>query len=133
MIKDREITAAIAAHGLWKSRLRQAIDTGSIDGSIRSIETDDECQFGQWLAGVADEAKAAKYSRQWSLVKKRHAEFHKVAARVAQCVVDGKKSEAEEMMSARGEYSLASAMLTEAMIEWKGVLTDALMRQPAAK
>ena len=39
MINKEEIDKAIAAHGMWKTRLKQAIDTGEIDLPVETIRT----------------------------------------------------------------------------------------------
>ena len=48
-----EITKAVGAHGVWKMRLRTAIDTGKADANAADVAKDNACAFGQWLYGPA--------------------------------------------------------------------------------
>lgn len=113
-----EIDAAIAAHGMWKARLKKAIDTGTIDVHPDTIRVDDQCAFGKWLHGPTITA-ADKASRHYQVCHDLHAAFHEAAARVAELALAGRKQEAERSLGLGGEYAVASATLTKAMIEWK--------------
>jgi len=42
-----EITKAIGAHGMWKQRLRQAIDTGKSEFTVERVRPDNLCDFGK--------------------------------------------------------------------------------------
>ena len=53
-----EITKAIGAHGIWKMRLRTAIDSGKADANAADVAKDNACAFGQWLYGSAISASA---------------------------------------------------------------------------
>jgi hypothetical protein len=113
------ITEAIASHGMWKQRLRQAIDTGAMDdATVESIKPDNLCAFGKWLYGN-DLSAADKQSPHYLKVRDLHAEFHRVAAGVAALALEEKKQEANEQMSAGGAFATASSALTMAMIAWK--------------
>lgn len=112
-----EIKKAIGAHGMWKTRLRNAMDTGKIEIPIATIRTDNQCDFGKWLYGVSIDPQH-KLSEHYKKVKEMHASFHQVAASVAGLILAGKKSEAEKMMDMQGEYTLVSEKLTKLMVEW---------------
>ena len=114
-----EIDKAIGAHGMWKMRLKAAVDTGKIDTSVDAIRQDSQCMFGKWLYG-ASLTSADKASSHYKTVRAIHAEFHKTAARVAELASSGRKAEAEAMMALGGEYASVSGKLTRAMMEWKG-------------
>lgn len=118
MANIEELDKAIAAHGMWKVRLKQAIDTGKIDAPIPTIRQDNQCAFGKWLYGDTLSA-ADKAGTQYKTVKELHAEFHKTAAQVAELATTGKKTEAEKLMAAGGAYADVSAKLTSAMMAWK--------------
>ena len=107
-----EITKAIAAHGMWKTRLRSAIDTGKSDFKVSVVQTDDQCDFGKWL-----KALPATTPHKQS-VSKLHATFHTAAAGVLQLAVSGKRAEAEAAMGAASTFSEASSALTREMMEW---------------
>src|SRR5512144_870520 len=98
MTAVKELDAAIAAHGFWKSRLRQAIDTGTLAMSVDKIAADNVCDFGKWLmTNIVDaRGKANPYYR---TVKDLHAAFHRTAARVVQLALQGDKAEAERMLA----------------------------------
>ncbi len=49
LLYKEEITKAIGMHGIWKLRLKQAIDLGSSEFSVEHISPDNECAFGKWL------------------------------------------------------------------------------------
>ena len=53
-----EITKAIGAHGVWKMRLRTAIETGKADANAADVAKDNACAFGQWLYSSAIPAAA---------------------------------------------------------------------------
>jgi hypothetical protein len=114
----QEIDKAIGAHGMWKTRLKMAIDTGKVDAPLDVIRTDNQCAFGKWLYGTTLSA-ADKTSPDYQAVKTLHAEFHKTAANVAELASSGKKAEAEKLMGFTGAFTLVSGKLTAAMMEWK--------------
>lgn len=119
-MKD-EIKKAVGAHAMWKARLKNVIDTGKTDVPIETIRKDNECVFGKWLYGAAIPADA-KTSDHYKKVKDLHAEFHKVAAHVVEKVISGKKTEAEALVGANGEFTNISTKLTPTMMEWQNKL-----------
>ena len=116
MSLDDEITKAIGAHGIWKMRLRSAIDSGKADADPAEVSKDNGCAFGQWLYGSSIPA-AVHASADYTAVRKLHADFHKCAGKVLDCVVHGQKAQADTLMA--GEYSKVSGDLTAAMMKWK--------------
>jgi hypothetical protein len=120
MANIEELDKAIGAHGMWKVRLKSAIETGKIFTPIETIRMDNQCVFGKWLYG-STLSPQDKNSRHYITVKELHAEFHKTAAHVAELATNGKKNEAESMLAIGGEYSKISSKLTQAMMEWKSV------------
>jgi methyl-accepting chemotaxis protein len=111
-----EITKAIGAHGMWKNRLRSAIDSGKADANPADVAKDNVCPFGQWLYGPAMPA-AIRSGMDYATVRRLHAEFHKCASKVLECVAVADKPKAESIMS--GDYARISADLTAAMMKWK--------------
>ncbi len=112
-----EIKNAIAAHGRWKKKLKTAIDTGKIDTGVPAIKADNQCAFGKWLHGptITERQKQTDHYRD---VRKLHAVFHEKAAKVAQLAIAGNRAAAVRMMEVNGEFSVASADLTTAMLTW---------------
>jgi len=118
MSLKEEITKAIGAHGMWKARLRSAIDTGKTDVSTADAEKDNVCAFGQWLYGSSLEA-AAKSSAEFKEVQKLHAEFHKAAVQVLHLALHGKKAEADKLLAPDSLFADVSGRLTSAMVRWQ--------------
>jgi len=114
---EDEIKNAIGDHGIWKNKLRSAVDTGKIDVKISTIKSDVHCDFGKWLHRPSTTEKE-KYSIHYQKVRDLHAAFHEKAALVAQHAVAGNKVAAMKMLDVNGEYVEASATLTAAMIDW---------------
>ena len=114
---ENEIKNAIGDHGIWKMRLKSAVDTGEIDIAIDAIKSDNHCNFGKWLHEPATTEKH-KDSRHYQKVLALHAEFHEKAATVARFAVAGNKIAAMKMLDVNGEYVEASATLTAAMLAW---------------
>ena len=111
-----EISKAIETHWQWKVRLHSAIDNGTSDFNSAEVAKDDACEFGQWLYGPTIPAVEC-FSADYISVRTIHANFHKCAAKVLECVAIGKKAQANALMN--GEYAKVSADLTSAMLKWK--------------
>jgi hypothetical protein len=113
---SEEIDKAIGAHGMWKNRLNQAIQTGSSDYTVAGVKPDDLCAFGKWLHGLPPSVKGAQ---SWKDIRALHAEFHAEAARVLDLALDGKKVEATSGLATGSKFADISAKLTTAMMKWK--------------
>ena len=118
MADIQEIDKAIGAHGMWKTRLKMAIDTGAVDTPVETIRLDNQCALGKWLYGTTLNTQD-KTTENYKSVQSLHADFHKSAARVAELALSGKKTDAEKMMSLNGEFSVVSGKLIGALMEWK--------------
>lgn len=111
----QQLNSAIGAHGLWKTRLRQAIDSGSSEFAVDKVGKDNLCDFGKWLHTGCD--PAAKASSHHATIEQLHAEFHKVAAEVLKLATSGKKAEADKMF--QGMFATKSMDLVMALQSWK--------------
>jgi methyl-accepting chemotaxis protein len=116
-LKD-EISAAVGAHGLWKGRLRDAIQTGRSDATPQGVRVDNQCKFGQWLYGASIPG-AAKASASYHECLDLHKKFHVAAAHVLELALAGKKAAAEAAMHDGGEFATLSHTLTDAMMRWQ--------------
>lgn len=114
---ENDIKNAIGDHGIWKKKLKSAVDTGIIDIEISSIRSDDSCDFGKWLHRPSTTVHL-KDSMHYQRVHDLHAQFHEKAALVAKHAVAGDKAAAQKMLDVNGEYVEASATLTTAMLAW---------------
>lgn len=109
---QQQVRAAVGAHGLWKARLRTAIDTGASAASVDDVRPDNRCDFGKWLYGEGRTGFPSTGS--WETVRKLHSDFHQEAARVLQLALAGRKAEAEKSMALGGAFShVSSALVSE--------------------
>ncbi len=116
MAAVEEINKAIGAHGMWKQRLREAIDTGKSEFTVERVRPDNLCDFGKWLYSLPP---GDQTSTHWKTVKELHAKFHAEAARVLGLAVNGHKQEAEKALSTGSNFVKISSELTGTMMKWK--------------
>lgn len=113
---QKQITAALAAHGQWKARLRTAIAEGKCDLTVTIALRDDQCAFGKWLHGEA--SPELRSSAHYSSCKQLHAEFHRAAGEVLQLALAGKKAEAEAKLASGTPFTGTSMKLTLELSNW---------------
>jgi len=111
-----QINDAIGAHGMWKMRLRTAINSGI--GDIRSEQAcrDDKCAFGQWIHGPTIDA-ATRAGVPYQVIRRLHAEFHQSAGAVLACVERGDRDRAADLLA--GDYTARSEKLVRGLTKWK--------------
>ena len=114
-----EITRAIGAHGMWKTRLMMAIESGSSEFDPIKVCQDNQCDFGHWLHGATLQA-TDKANPNYEVVRKLHTEFHKLTGEILRLALAGKKQEALAQMAMGSRYATLSGELTKAMMKWKG-------------
>ena len=119
MIDKREIELAIAAHNVWKTRLKQLIEAGERSEDVDSLRRDDLCTFGKWLNTLEDDDCV---SPEYLAVRQLHADFHQAAAAVAEHAVAGDLTTASYMLFPDGAYSIASTKLVNALNAWHAKL-----------
>ena len=107
-----QITKAIGAHGMWKQRLAQAIETGQSDVDVATVRRDDACEFGQWLLTAGSGPDASE-------VRRLHSAFHAQAAEVLTHALAGHKEQAQNALAPDQPFASASVALTSAMMKWK--------------
>ncbi|VAW81458.1 hypothetical protein MNBD_GAMMA12-875 [hydrothermal vent metagenome] len=115
-----EINKAIAAHGMWKQKLRTAIDTGECESTPEKVKLDNNCAFGKWLYERID--SSAKGSPFYTEVVSLHAEFHKEAGNILEMALNGNKEAANEQMGITKDFAKFSGLLTKKMKEWQDTL-----------
>jgi hypothetical protein len=111
-----QINKAIAAHGMWKVRLRQAVHEGKSEFTVARVSVDNQCDFGKWLYSLPP---TDHQSPSWKKVHDAHAKFHKEAAHVLELALSGSKAEAESGLGNEAPFTKISVELTGAMMEWK--------------
>ena len=114
-----EIQQAIAAHGMWKVRLKQALRSGIADQEPATVRLDDQCVFGKWLRGCDAALQRTPFH---AAVRQLHAEFHKVSAEVYTHLKAGRRADAEALLAPHGAWTEASVRLTAKMVEWQRAL-----------
>lgn len=112
---QEQIKKAIGAHGLWKTRLQAAIESGTSEATPAAISADDACDFGKWLYGDPGLRKADGH---FEKVRKLHAEFHTEVGRVLSVAVAGKRVEALKLLDAGSAFARLSGELTREMLDW---------------
>ena len=116
-----EIDKAIGNHGMWKLRLKAAIDSGRLETPIEYIRGDRECPFGKWLHGPTI-TPATRASVHFARVTTLHARFHQTTAHVAELATTGHGDQAAVEITGAGEFSRAHREMAAAMEEWKQAL-----------
>jgi len=106
---EEQIRSSVGAHGLWKGRLRTAIDSGSSPFSPEAIRVDDACEFGRWLYSLAGTEYRAHPL--FETVRNKHAEFHLTAASVLQLALSGNKEAARQMIAPGSRFAVLSLEL----------------------
>ena len=113
-----QISAAIGAHGLWKGRLRAAIDSGKAEVPVDVVQDDHQCSFGKWLYGpelTGNDKTSAHYKKCADL----HRRFHVAAAHVMALAVAGKRQDAAQALDGDEDFKKLSTELTRALVAWK--------------
>ena len=116
---EEQIASAVGAHGLWKGRLRAAVESGVTDVPVEVARDDRQCGFGRWLHGARVDEKARRSSH-YATCMELHRRFHQAAAEVLSLAVAGKKQEASKALAPDREFTRASIDLTRAMLAWQG-------------
>lgn len=116
MEMNEQIDRALVAHGAWKQRLFQAIQTGQSEFSPTIVQTDNRCEFGAWLYSLSEEIRQTS---EWTKIRQLHADFHREAARVLTLALQGRKKEAEAAVASGSPFHLLTGQLTVALGQWK--------------
>ncbi|OHC64209.1 MAG: hypothetical protein A2040_19575 [Rhodocyclales bacterium GWA2_65_19] len=102
---------AMAAHLVWKLRLKRMIDSGTSEGlDVAAVCKDDLCDFGKWIYGAG---ATHKDSAIYDEVVRKHAEFHACAAEVVKRVEQGNQAGARAGLE--GPFETASRQLISAV------------------
>jgi len=115
-----EIKMAIGAHGQWKQKLRDAIETGQCESTPERVKQDNNCSFGKWLHYRIDES--AKHSPFYKEVLELHASFHEEAGAILELALKGHKEEAKERIKTGSEFARRSSNLILTMTKWRDLL-----------
>ena len=111
-----QIDKAIAAHAMWKVRLRKAISERKSDFTPAAVSVDNQCEFGKWLYSLPANDQQ---SQEWKSVREHHAKFHKEAGNVLGLALGGKTTEADTGLATGSPFAKISVELTSALMRWK--------------
>ncbi len=111
-----QTTKAIGAHGKWKARLLDAIESGSHSEDVAKVALDNVCVFGQWLHSADVSPAYAQFRDQ---ARAEHAQFHKEAAAVLTLIGAGKITEARFAIDMDGSFAAISRELPATMTAWR--------------
>ncbi|MCK9382059.1 MAG: CZB domain-containing protein [Sulfuritalea sp.] len=105
---------AIDSHIKWKGRLQTYIKGDSKeDLKVEVVSRDDQCTLGHWLNGIGGERFGQMPA--FSVVRSRHAQFHRCAGEVLSIAQQGEKAKALHMLE-EGAYPDASAQVAAAIV-----------------
>ena len=92
------MTSALDAHRAWKTRLQQAIDTGTSTTPVEVAGKDDRCAFGKWLHGP--DPFHDREPERWQQLHDLHEQFHRNAAQILQLATSGQTKQAAQRLGA---------------------------------
>lgn len=113
---EDEVTRAIGAHGTWKRRLSDAIESGRSEFSVAKLSVDSACDFGKWFYALPAAERLTDDARK---VQQLHAAFHREAGTVLASALTGNKADAAKRLSVSSPFAKVSADLTGAMMQWR--------------
>ncbi len=116
-LPDQFANRIIAAHGLWKFRLHEAIESGRSRFDPAVVERDDRCPFGQWIHGEGQATH--RDDPRFSQVREHHATFHRNAAAVLRLALSGRATEAAELMTPGQPFLTTSFVLVDLIDRWR--------------
>lgn len=113
---EEMIQKAIAVHGLWKVRLKDAIRTGSAgDVQVAVVARPDACEFGKWLYGIPLPKRQGQRVKE---VERLHQEFHLAVAGVLRLALERKVAPAQDALD-NGPVATLSTSLILALKAWE--------------
>lgn len=110
-----QVQKAIAAHGIWKQRLKSAIESGQSTYTVAGVAQDDQCEFGKWLYGSPGLNRSGSH---FETVRQLHADFHKEVSAILAKALAGKRREALNDMGVGTRYGRISSQLTRELLQW---------------
>jgi len=110
------VDRARMAHLAWRSRLREAIETGKSPLTVEEARSDRACEFGKWLYGLPPASRQTEAGMQ---VQALHAAFHAEAAAVLGLALRGRRPEAEAAMALGSKFATILSELSRALEKFK--------------
>ncbi len=107
----------VASHAYWKEKICEAIENkGTLDD--KEIFKDDSCDLGRWLH-CEDDHPHVSHLQSYHDLKKRNAEFHVQASRVAEYVNAKKYDAAKRLTECTSAFESASNAVIMAIFRLK--------------
>ncbi|MGE0440344.1 MAG: CZB domain-containing protein [Gemmatimonadales bacterium] len=123
-----DFDAVIASHRLWKDRIRESLASGApLDW--RSIEPDDQCDLGRWIAARASDLHELP---EFNFLREQHARFHRVAAGTIRSAAAGPRQRLDSLFQPGSQYNAASAACVAAIVALRNRLGDSYPSRPEA-
>ena len=104
MSMQDQIKTAVGVHGMWKARLKSAIDKSSSEFTASTVRRDDACEFGKWLKSGVDPAE--RRSPGYQKCTDLHRQFHEKAAVVLELALAGKTDQAKQAIGPTGAVTI---------------------------
>lgn len=111
-----QIQKAISAHGVWKVKLAQAVDAGTVDMTPDQASADNLCPLGLWLYGPLD--AGLRTSPRFEAVRDFHAKFHHAAGEIVAMSHARKRTDALAAMEFGSTFKQMSAKLVIELTAW---------------
>ena len=105
-----DFAAAIAAHSLWKSKLRRYISNPDHSLNPATITKDDECDLGKWIVA---ESRVHAANPKFNELRREHTRFHALAGDLVRRADAGQKVASEVELSASSEYSKCTTKVVQ--------------------
>jgi len=116
-LPDQFTNRIIAAHGLWKFRLHEAIASGRSKFDPEVVQRDDRCPFGKWLYGEGQQTH--RHDERFETARQLHATFHRAAGDVLRLALDGRSADAAERMTPGQPFLDVSLQLVHHLDGWR--------------
>lgn len=114
--RTEQLHKAIMAHGRWKTRLCDAVFSGSSEWTVEQVQVDHLCDFGRWFNSLPESLKDCCSSQD---VHRLHAEFHRETAGILELALNGRQDEVKTAMAPEGRFATLSRDLVAALIVWQ--------------
>ena len=111
-----QLDKALAAHSMWKHRLRDLVENGTGEVDAKTAMRDDVCEMGKWLRGFRP---SPTEKRHYESVCQRHTQFHESVGKVALLANMKQTDDARREMGINSAFSKSSAALTADIMAWK--------------
>ena len=111
-----QLDKALAAHSLWKHRLRDLVDNGMGEVDAKTATRDDACEMGKWLRSYKPSMAEQPL---YNAVCFRHTQFHEAVGKVVMLANMKRTEDAKREIGLNSAYMRASGALTSDIIAWK--------------